>query len=203
MPRTRIKICGVRTREVLEAAVESGCDVMGFVVDVPSSPRTLDIESAAALARMLPRRVLPVAVMRNPTIELVRAWPETWVQLHGDEDGAFIEQAAATKHVIKGFGFDPDAVGRFNGDPHVEMLLIDGPAGGGGTAFDHAALAEMMPRLVKPILIAGGLTAANVAEIILTLQPFAVDVSSGVETSPGEKSPELIRGFCEAVRRED
>ena len=81
--------------------------------------------------------------------------------------------------------------------------MIDGSTGGQGDLLDHQALAEMMPQIEKPVILAGGLTADNVAQAIRTVRPFAVDVSSGVESSPGVKDAGLIRQFCQAVRDAD
>lgn len=202
---TLIKICGVRSAEIASSAVEAGADAIGLVIDVPGSPRTQALEAAAAVARTIPRHVMTVAVLKDPTADLVEAWTGTWVQLHGDEDEALVERAARSKHVIKGFRFSPEAVRRWNACPHVELLLVDGAAAGagGGKAFDHAALRALMPQVAKPIIVAGGLTAGNVGAAVRALRPFAVDVSGGVESAPGKKDPALIRAFCAAVTAAD
>ena len=82
----------------------------------------------------------------------------------------------------------------------VNILLVDGSAGGHGEAFRHEQLTALMPQITKPVMLAGGLTPDNVADAIRTVRPFAVDVSTGVETAPGIKDEELIRRFCRAVR---
>ena len=82
-------------------------------------------------------------------------------------------------------------------------LLIDGPRGGSGAVFEHGALAAMMDAITKPIILAGGLTPENVGAAIRSVRPYAVDVSSGVESAPGVKDPDLIRAFCAAVRQAD
>ncbi len=201
MSRTLVKICGVRSPEIARLAVEAGADAIGLVIDVPGSPRTQSLAAAQAVARTIPRRVMTVAVLKGPSPAQIEAWTGTWVQLHGDEDESLIERAARSKHVIKGFRFTPEAVRRWNACPHVELLLVDGAAAGagGGTPFDHAALQALLPQIAKPIIIAGGLTPGNVGAAVRALRPFAVDVSGGVESAPGEKDPALMQAFCAAV----
>jgi len=144
-----------------------------------------------------------VVVMQDESSQIAEQLPSTWVQLHGDEDEQAVAEFAKTKHVIKGFCFDPEQVKRWNADPHIDVLLIDGSSGGKGDLFDHQQLAEMMPTIEKPIILAGGLNAENVSAAINTVRPFCVDVSSAVESAPGVKDPELIREFCEAVIKAD
>src|SRR5262249_34025896 len=110
---------------------------------------------------------------------------------------------ANNRHIIKGMRFDPVQIRRWDQIPHVNALLIDGPAGGGGEGFDHKPLADLMRTISKPVILAGGLTAATVGEAIRTVQPYGVDVSSGVESSRGVKDATMIREFCAAVREAD
>lgn len=201
--RTRVKICGIRSAEMARTAVDAGADAIGLVIDVPESPRNLTLEQAEEIADSLPALVISVAVLKDPPAELAQRWSGPWFQLHGDEDEEVIAEFARTKHVVKGFRFDPAQVQRWNDCPGVEILLIDGSAGGRGEAFRHDELAELMPQIYKPVILAGGLTSENVGGAIRTVHPFAVDVSSGVESSPGVKDSELIRRFCEAVEAAD
>ena len=203
MSSTRIKICGITSVEMANVAIDTGADAIGLVVDVPKSPRCLTSSQAQEIAHTLPAQAMIVAVLQDASPEITEDLPGTWVQLHGDEDEQLIAQFAQSKHVIKGFRFDPEQVLRWNADPHVDVLLIDGSAGGEGQAFDHEKLADMMPQIDKPIILAGGLNATNVAEAIEIVHPFCVDVSSAVESAPGVKDPKLIREFCEAVTRAD
>ncbi len=200
---TRVKICGIRSAETARAAVEAGAAAIGLVIDVPDSPRTLTLEEALAIAQTLPPVIIAVAVLRNPPAELAARWTGAWFQLHGDEDEDKIAEFARVKHVVKGFRFDPAAVRRWNDCPAVEFLLIEGDAPGAGKGFRHAELRALMPEITKPVILAGGLTPENVGDAIRTVRPFGVDVSSGVESSPGVKDPKLIRRFCDAVRAAD
>ncbi|MFB3138270.1 MAG: N-(5'-phosphoribosyl)anthranilate isomerase [Phycisphaerales bacterium] len=200
---TRIKICGITSIEMAAVAVDAGAESIGLVIDVPDSPRCLTIGQAQAIAHALPPAVMSIAVLQDPPDALTEQWTGSWVQLHGSEDEAFTCRFARTKHIIRGFRFDPEQVLRWNACQGVEVLLIDGSTGGQGDLLDHQALAEMMPQIEKPVILAGGLTADNVAQAIRTVHPFAVDVSSGVESSPGVKDVGLIRRFCQAVRDAD
>jgi phosphoribosylanthranilate isomerase len=122
-------------------------------------------------------------------------------QLHGDVDPHFV--AALGRPVIRAIAFDADDIERWDGAAGVRALLVDGPDSGSGRGFDHVPLATMRDRIRLPLLLAGGLTADNVGDAIRAVRPYAVDVSSGVETAPGEKCPALIRAFCAAVQAAD
>ncbi len=197
---TLIKICGIRSPEIAQVAIEAGADAIGLVIDVPGSPRTVTIDEAHAIAASVPPRIMKIAVVCNPDPVLAEQWKGKWFQLHGDEDEQTVAHFARTKHVIKGFRFDPDQIRRWNDCRDANLLLVDGSAGGQGEAFRHEQLTALMPQIAKPVMLAGGLTPENVADAIRTVRPFAVDVSTGVETAPGIKDEELIRRFCRAVR---
>ena len=197
---TLIKICGLRSAEMARAAIEAGADAIGFVIEVPGSPRTLTVGQANAIAATLPPRIITIAVVSDSDPAVAEQWHGTWLQLHGNEDERTVARFARTRHVIRGFRFDPEAIRRWNDCTDVNTLLIDGSAGGRGEAFRHEELAALMPRISKPVVLAGGLTPDNVADAIRTVRPWAVDVSSGVETAPGVKDEGLIRRFCAAVR---
>ncbi|MHC4081574.1 MAG: phosphoribosylanthranilate isomerase [Planctomycetota bacterium] len=200
---TRTKICGITSPDLARIAVEAGADAIGMVIDVPHSPRSISFETAEEILRVAPAPVMSIAVVQDPDPALADRWPGTWFQLHGDEDEALVGRFARAKHVIKGFRFDPQQVKRWNDCPHVEILLIDGSSGGRGETFRHEELAALMPQITKPVVLAGGLTPQNVGPAIRAVRPFAVDVSSGVETSPGVKDPQLIKEFCAAVVEAD
>jgi len=201
--RTRIKICGVRTLELALVAAEAGADAIGLL-RVPGSPRTIDAETALAVAAALPPWVAPVAVFADlPAAEVVGEWPRGWIQLHGCEQE--IDTALIGRSIIKAVSVTlaDDAFRRWDGHPHLRALLIDAPTPGGGVPFDLRRLEGLRGELRKPIILAGGLSPVNVGAAIRSLRPWAVDVSSGVEHRRGEKDPHLIREFCAAVRAAD
>ncbi len=197
---TLIKICGIRSAEMAAIAVDAGADAIGLVIEVPDSPRTMTLDEAEAIAATLPPRIMKIAVVRDSDPEITARWRPTWFQLHGVEDEQTVARFARTKHVMRGFRFEVGQVLRWDACPAVDILLVDGSTGGAGEAFHHEQLAALMPQITKPVVLAGGLTPDNVADAIATVRPFAVDVSSGVESAPGVKDADLIVRFCAAVR---
>lgn len=204
--RTRIKICGIRDEPALEAAIACGADAVGFML-VPESPRYIPVDQAAELMARLPPMVTPVGVVRNLTVDafcdLEQDFPAPLMQLHGSEPEKVVK--ACGPGIIKAFRYHESTIdaelARWSAIEEVDAILIDGSDGGEGKAFDWSALAGKTEDLGLPVLLAGGLTADNVADAIRAVRPFAVDVSSGVETAPGVKCPDLIAAFCEAVHR--
>jgi phosphoribosylanthranilate isomerase len=204
--RTRIKICGLRTAEMVDAAAEAGADAVGFVF-YAKSVRAIGIDAAQALAERLPPFVAPVGLFVNAApseIEAaLRAIPNLLLQFHGDESPGdcerwgrpYVRAVPMTRDTrLLDFG------ARF---PRAQALLLDAPVdgyGGGGKVFDWSLLA---PNEHFRLVLSGGLNAANVGDGIRQLRPWAVDVSSGVESERGIKSPDLIRAFCAAVRAAD
>lgn len=207
MSRTRIKICGIRDADSAHAAVDAGADAIGFIF-VRSSPRYIEPDAAAEIMASLPPFVSTVGVFMNMPVDafsdVEEMCPTTHAQLHGDEDAELI---AACAPVIKGIRFAAATIAgeleRFEGDENVEAILIDGPAPGEGVPFRWEDLSAHLASVSKPVFLAGGLNAENVGEAIAEVRPYAVDVSSGVERERGVKDHELIRRFCEAVRRAD
>lgn len=204
MPRTRIKICGLRDPDALAAAADSGADAVGFIL-IPESPRFIEPEHATELMYMLPPFVTAVGVVRNLSVdqfcELESRFPAPVMQLHGTEPPKTV--AACGPGVIKAILFNPQTIAtdldRWNQLDEVDAILIDGSAGGQGSAFDWSALTPILQNVEKPIILAGGLDPDNVADAIRIVRPYAVDVSSGVESSPGVKDPARIEAFCRAV----
>ena len=206
---TRIKICGLTREADVQAAIEAGADAIGFVF-YAKSPRAVTPERARALARLLPPFVTPVGLFVNATdAELqagLDALPNMLVQFHGDETPAdcdrvnrpYLRAAAVAP------GFDlVDFSSRFSS---AQAILLDAPVdgyGGGGKVFDWSLIP---PSVSSRLVLSGGLSAANVADGIARVRPWAVDVSSGVEPAgfpKGIKSADLIHEFCRAVRRAD
>jgi len=195
--RVRIKICGVMSPEAAVAAVEAGADAVGFVF--AESPRQIDAARAIEISRALPPFVARVAVFRYPepgaVAGIVRRVKPTVVQSE-PVDGLH----AALE---PGVGFLPvfhdgaDLVSRV-GEASPSAVLIEAAGRGGrGVAPDWRRAEEIARRF--PLVLAGGLTPENVAEAIRKVRPFAVDVSSGVESSYGVKDPAKVRRFVEAA----
>ncbi|KAA0215896.1 MAG: phosphoribosylanthranilate isomerase [Leptolyngbya sp. PLA3] len=204
MPRTRIKICGLRDADSLAAAVEAGADAVGFNL-IRESPRFIEPEEATELMYMLPPMVTAIGIVRNLSVdqycEMEARFPAPIMQLHGTEPEKVV--ASCGPGVIKAVQFHPQTIDadlkRWNDLDEVDAILIDGSAGGEGKAFDWNALASKLEQVDKPIFLAGGLTPDNVGDAIRAIRPYAVDVASGVESSPGVKDPAKIEAFCRAV----
>ena len=204
--RTRIKICGLTREADIDVAVRAGADAIGFVL-YDKSPRAVTPARAAELARRLPPFVTPVLLLVNAPPALcqaaLHAVPHALLQFHGDETAALCEaaQRAYLRAVHMGPGVDLlDFASRFRS---AQALLLDAPVegyGGGGKVFDWSLIAPSVP---APVVLSGGLNAANVIEGIARVRPWAVDVSSGVESAKGIKDAELMRRFCAAVREAD
>lgn len=208
MPRTRIKICGLRDADSLAAAVEAGADAVGFNL-IRESPRFIEPEDATELMYMLPPMVTAIGVVRNLSVdqycEMEARFPAPIMQLHGTEPEKTV--AACGPGIIKAVQFNPQTIDsdlkRWNDLDEVDAILIDGSAGGQGATFDWNALASKLEHVDKPIFLAGGLTPENVGEAIRAVRPYAVDVASGVESAPGVKDPAKIEAFCRAVAAAD
>lgn len=208
MGYTRVKICGVTRPEDARAAARLGADAVGLVF-YPPSPRALDIETARAVAAALPPFVTPVALFLDPTPDEVRAVldavPVELLQFHGTEPAelcrAFGRPYIKAVAMTGGGGDIATGAARY---PDARGLLVDshaaGSPGGTGTTF---AWERLPAERALPVILAGGLVAANVAAAVAAVRPEAVDVSSGVERSPGVKDAARMREFIEEVRRGD
>jgi len=204
--RTRIKVCGLTREADVDAAVQAGADAIGFVL-YDKSPRHVDPARAAALARRLPPFVTPVLLLVNATPALLQtalaAMPQALLQFHGDESPAQCEAPGRTylRAARMSSGFDLlDFGSRYRS---AQALLLDAHVdgyGGGGKAFDWSLIPPSVP---LPVVLSGGLNAANVIEGVLRVRPWAVDVSSGVESAKGIKDALAMRRFCDAVREAD
>ncbi|SHO66140.1 phosphoribosylanthranilate isomerase [Pseudoxanthobacter soli DSM 19599] len=206
-----VKICGLKTPETVEAAIDAGADMIGFVF-FPKSPRHLGFQEAAELARLARGRAEIVALVVDAGDGMFAAISDEvrpdWFQLHGHETP---ERVAAVgdlfgRRVMKAIGVrtaeDLEALGHF---PAADRLLLDAKAphgasrpGGNGRAFDWNLLAHLDH--APPFMLSGGLGPENVREAIAKVRPFGIDVSSGVETAPGVKDPERIAAFVAAAR---
>jgi phosphoribosylanthranilate isomerase len=199
----RIKICGITNLEDARLAADLGAHALGFIF-YPKSPRSVRPDAAREIIDNLPPLIMTVGVFVDEEAAVVRGIAETagldWVQLHGKESPEYCRSLG--RRVIKGFRIkDPSSLALlpdYRGS--VQAFLLDtykaGTAGGTGETFDWA-LARQAGELGF-IVLAGGLTPANVAQAIHAAQPAAVDVASGVEAAPGKKDPEKLRAFFEA-----
>jgi phosphoribosylanthranilate isomerase len=203
-PRTRIKVCGITDLATAEAIVALGVDALGFIC-VRSSPRFIEGERIRAITQRLPPFVHLVGVFMNEEAGLVNDMAHTcgltMVQLHGDESPDYCR--AMTLPVLKAFRvseeMQPDLA------PYrdvVKGFLLDtyrpGQAGGTGATFNWDLVNRLA--LPGPLILAGGLTPDNVGPAIRQTNPWAVDVNSGVETSPGRKDLALIQRLFAAVQ---
>ncbi len=206
MHRTRIKICGLTREEDVRAAVAAGADAIGFVF-YPPSPRAVSFECAARLADLLPPFVTAVGLFVNPEPAFVREAlaqvPLQLLQFHGDETDA--ECALYLRPWIKAARVRPgvDLIEFAASHPGASGILLDAFVdgyGGGGKTFDWSLIPAGFER---PLILSGGLDADNVAQAVRRVRPWAVDVSSGVESAKGIKDAAKIAAFIAGVRHAD
>ena len=206
---TRIKFCGITRLADAELAVAAGAWAIGLIF-WPGSPRRCELDQAADIAAVLKRRVEVVGVFVNATLDHVAETAEavglTMLQLHGDEGPAYCSEAARRTgcKVIKAgrvrSGADVQALTAFHTDFHLLDSYTAGVPGGTGETFAwDLARAHSAPAHPVPVILSGGLTAGNVGDAIAAVHPFAVDVASGIERTPGIKDPEKLRAFADAV----
>jgi len=214
---TRAKICGVTGREDLRTAVEAGADAVGLLVDVPvDSPREIAPEVAADLAAAAPPFVTTVLVTMpdgpDGVADLVEAVGPDAVQVHGDlevRDLAYLTSTVDAKVLMTVDAADPERARRY--DEVADALLVDSVdadgAGGTGRTHDWDRTAAVAADLDSPVVLAGGLTPENVGAAVRAVDPYAVDVASGVEredadTNPdGRKDPEAVASFVTNAER--
>ena len=218
MPRTRVKICGITRLGDALAAAAAGADAIGFVF-WPGSPRQVDPDLARSIATALPPFVTVVGLFVDPAPEYVHATlsaiPLDLLQFHGREPPEFCRVFGRRYVKAVPVAAESASVGLLEYArqyPDASALLFDAPPSGGlpggtGRTFDWDALPRGLPR---PLILSGGLTAANVGDAVRRLRPWAVDVSSGVEAigadgqpARGIKDPARIRAFTEEVRNAD
>ena len=191
---TKVKICGLSTKEAVKTAVSAGADYIGFVF--APSKRQVTVEQATELAKFIPSHIQKVGVFVSPSrAELLEAVDKVGldlVQVHGQvADDLFENLPCASIQAVQvdGNGHVPNS--------RADYVLFDAPVAGSGQTFDWGQLDTT--ELSQPFFIAGGLNEDNVARAIQHFSPFAVDVSSGVETD-GQKDHEKIRRFIERVK---
>ena len=199
---TRVKICGITRLEDAEQAASLGAWAIGFIL-WPGSKRAVEPGVAAGIAGAVRRRVELVGVFVNPTLDEIAHAADsigfTHVQLHGDEGPAFATEVARRTgaKIIKAArvasGADLQALERFRVDYHLLDTAAPGMHGGTGQSWDWSLAAQRRSKV--PAILSGGLTAENVAEGIAAVKPYAVDVASGTEASPGVKDPAKVEAF--------
>ncbi|MFD5424315.1 phosphoribosylanthranilate isomerase [Streptomyces sp. NPDC127084] len=194
-----IKVCGLRTEQDVDTAVNAGADAIGFVF--AESARRIDPDTARRLALRVPDRIMTVGVFRDQPLDEVRGLLDATgmrgVQLHGDEGPAYYDTLRPSGlTLIRGAAVRGD-VPRF-GERGEDILLLDAPVPGAGETWDRAG--KPLPGPGERWLLAGGLDPLNVADAVRSARPWGVDVSSGIEISWGVKSPELIEAFVRAAR---
>jgi phosphoribosylanthranilate isomerase len=224
-PLFRIKICGIRRLADAQAAADAGADAIGLNF-YPGSSRCVTLATAQAIRTSLPSGICCVGVFVNAEVsEVIKTAAEVGLdalQFHGDEPPEYL---AAIREAGGGLSSAPiirafrcrdgdyqvfsDYVASVHMDgpsnrPEVSVLIdafVEGKYGGGGETIDWQAFHDARSRFHAPLILAGGLTANNVARAIEIARPDAVDVASGVESSPGQKDRELVRQFVENARR--
>jgi phosphoribosylanthranilate isomerase len=197
----RVKICGITRTEDALAAEEAGADAVGLIF-AERSRRRIDLERAAEISAVLGPFIARVGVFVDAPLETVREAVRVArldaVQLHGREEPAFAAALRGQARVIRAWSFSPGLSPQVLRRYPADAILIDGldPGSGRGFAWSQAAALRGLPRLI----LAGGLTPDNVAAGVWALDPYAVDVASGVESSPGIKDHGAIRRFVERAR---
>ncbi|MFT5012056.1 MAG: phosphoribosylanthranilate isomerase [Patiriisocius sp.] len=203
--RTRIKICGITHPDDLKFVVELGGDAVGFNM-YPLSPRFVPVEAARPMIESLPPFVSAIGLMVNEeaekVAELCSELPFDALQFHGDEDNKFCRQFG--KPFIKVLRIrEVQDLARVDDYPDADGFLfdayVDGLYGGTGKQIDW----KLLGGLPEGTILAGGLTAENVDAVIDQFHPYAVDVSSGVESSPGRKDTSKLKDFFKAVATAD
>ena len=199
---TKIKICGLRRPEDIAYVNEAKPDFAGFIIDVPKSRRNVPREKVRELTALLSPEILPVGVFVNAPMEtilsLVTDGTLKAVQLHGQESQSYLEKLKKQVAVplIRAFSIrSPEDLTEAEKSP-ANFVLLDNGAGGTGETFDWSLLSSFD----RPFFLAGGLRLENITEAVSRFHPYALDLSSGVETD-GYKDKENIIAAVAAVRR--
>lgn len=208
-----MKICGITRKEDLEAVCSLGADMVGFIVGIQSSPRNLSLKRAEDLFRLVPEKVKSVLVMApnnlTQVLEAYKRLKPNFIQLHGSIalDPGFLRDKLPDVMLIGALPIVGDeAVERAKYTAaFFDGILADSYSAGkhGGTGVTHDWLISRRVRdaiYPKPLILAGGLNPGNVKEAIETVRPYAVDVSTGVESSPGIKDPEKVEAFIRRAK---
>jgi len=195
-----VKICGITNEDDALFAVAMGADAVGFIF--APSPRQIAAQVVYDITRRLPPEILTVGVFRDEhpsrVVEIANRSGVKAVQLHGHETPEQSREIAHNvRYVIKAFGADSPHLARAD-QYGTDLVLVDAPNPGSGKVFDWR-LAHEVPDGLR-LILAGGLDADNVADAIEAVEPWGVDVASGVESSPGRKDPSKVRRFISNAR---
>lgn len=199
---TKIKICGLRSLRDIEAVNAAGPDFAGFVVEAPGSRRSVDRRELRELAGKLGKEIISAGVFVNAPAELVAELLEEGTlgvaQLHGQEDAAYIRRLRrlTDKPLIQAFSIRTKEDVRRALESEADYLLFDQGSGGTGLTFDWSLILEV----TRPFFLAGGLGEGNLEKAVLKVRPWAVDLSSSLETD-GRKDPEKIRRAVELAQK--
>jgi len=212
--KVRVKICGITREEDLAVAVAAGADAVGFIVGVPSSPRNLTLEKAERLVKQVPVFVDSVVVTVPDSIDsLVKIYDRlrpTAIQIHGEKplEASVIREKIRGARLIKTVyvktGDTAEKARAYS--KAFDAILLDsftsGQYGGTGRVHDWE-LSKQIKQIIAPtpLILAGGLKPENVKEAILTIQPYAVDVASGVESQPAVKDPKKVYEFIKNAKK--
>ena len=205
MSEVRVKICGMTRSVDVQAAIRAGADALGFVF-ASRSKRVLDKPLAAELVAQVPAFISRVGLFMDQdsseVVSILKQVPLNLLQFHGNEDADYCRQFGLPYIKAVSMVSDQAVVRAVNDYSDAAALLLDshapGGVGGTGAVFNWS----LIPAVSLPIVLAGGLTPGNVRQAVKQVKPWAVDVSSGVEDSPGIKNDELMRVFIKEAKRE-
>jgi phosphoribosylanthranilate isomerase len=209
-----VKICGITNEDDEDAAINAGADFLGFVVDVPSSPRNIPVLKAKHLVDRLPSRLNSVAVTRFSSIDSLRQLftelRPNYLQLHGGLGQLLPQLSDITDHMIIAVNGEAQDASETAAaaSRSFQFILVDSAnntgLGGTGRIHDWYSSSRIRDQIYPAhLFLAGGLTPQNVAEAVKIVGPFGVDVSTGVERKPGFKDPEMMREFVARAKGEN
>ena len=200
--KTKIKICGLRRREDILAVNEARPDYCGFIIEFPKSFRSVTADKVRELVKDLSPEIKGVGVFVNAPVEFVSGLLNdgtlALAQLHGQEDEAYIRELKklTDKPIIKAFSVKTSEDIEKALQSPADYILLDQGSGGTGMTFDWS----LIPKMERPFFLAGGIGAENLEQAIREIRPYAVDLSSSVETDKW-KDPEKIRNVVDIVRK--
>jgi phosphoribosylanthranilate isomerase len=206
---TWIKICGTTNQRDADIAIRAGANALGFIMT--KSPRQVSDTAAYSIGTIVPKGVETIGVFVNEQLEILvqtaRFCRFSGVQLHGDEDSNYVLELRSLLPRVKVVKATTVATLDSGVRCKPDAWLLDSPAGvqrgGTGKTFDWRAAQPSIRNLQEPVILAGGLNPQNVQNALEVLQPWGVDVVSGVESYPGRKHPGLVTQFVDAVRQFD